>query len=300
MTLFFRSLPRLWRKASLDLKRHFAMTFSASLSIGIALLMAMLLLISAANIANFTQHIEQELMIQVSLQPTLDASQQENIQQQLVNIQGVKNVTYSSKEEELDKLIQENGDIFAQYAQEGRNPLYNVFLIEADHADQIETISKKAKTIHGVIDVSYGGGAIQKLIALFKNVRIWGTLFVALMILLAIYLIRNTIKMTIHVRKDEIAIMRQVGAYNWFITVPFVLEGMIIGLRGALIPALIAGIGYPLLYQTMNGVFLSDMFILLSPIPFILYLVAFLLLLGLGAGLVGSYLAVKKYVRFIR
>lgn len=300
MPLFIKSLPRLWRSAAKDLKRHFSMTFSASLSIGIALLMAMLLTITAANVANFTDHIEEELIIQVSLQPTLSEEQREQINQELENIDQVKTVTYSSKEEELNKLIEENGSIFSQYAQDDRNPLYNVFLVEADKATSIDTISKQAAQISGVVDVSYGGSGIQKLIAIFKALRSAGALFVILMILLAIFLIRNTIKMTIHVRKDEIAIMRQVGAYNWYITTPFVLEGMTIGFRGALIPALIAGIGYPLFYEGMGGLFLSDMLVLVPPLPFILIVVFFLFVLGILAGMIGSYLAVRKYVRWIR
>ena len=79
------------------------------------------------------------------------------------------------------------------------------------------------------------------------------------MVLIAVFLIRNTIKMTILVRKDEIAIMRTVGAYNWYISLPFVLEGIFIGFWGALGPVLICIFGYTGLYHVMNGMFFSDM-----------------------------------------
>lgn len=109
----------------------------------------------------------------------------------------------------------------------------------------------------GVVNATYGGSAINTMISLFKNIRVWGSVFVGLMVFIAIFLIRNTIKMTILVRKDEIAIMRTVGAYNWYISFPFVLEGIFIGFWGALGPVLICIFGYTGLYHVMDGMFLA-------------------------------------------
>ena len=138
------------------------------------------------------------------------------------------------------------------------------------------------------------------MIQLFKNIRVWGSVFVGLMVLIAVFLIRNTIKMTILVRKDEIAIMRTVGAYNWYISLPFVLEGIFIGFWGALGPALICIFGYTGLYHVMNGMFFSDMMSMLKPYPFVLCTSGGILLIGMVVGMLGSYLAVRKYLRWTR
>ena len=108
------------------------------------------------------------------------------------------------------------------------------------------------------------------------------------MVLIAVFLIRNTIKMTILVRKDEIAIMRTVGAYNWYISFPFVLEGIFIGFWGALGPVLICIFGYTGLYHV------------LKPYPFVLWTSGGILLIGMVVGMLGSYLAVRKYLRWTR
>lgn len=300
MLLFLKSIPRLYRSARKDLGRHFPMVFSSALSIGVALLIAMLLIVVAANVNQFTNSIEEELVIQASINPTADEQTKTNLYHEIQSLDYIKNVRYSSKENELDQLIQENGDIFSQYAQEGRNPLYDIYVVEVTDPAQIDQVSQQVEELDGIQSVNYGGGSIQKLVSIFQGLRQYGSLFIVGMILLAVFLIRNTIKMTIHVRKDEIAIMRQVGAYNWYISTPFVIEGMMIGFWGALIPSLLVGIGYPLLYQNLHGVFISDLFTLVTPIPFLFWVILGLFALGLGIGMIGSYLAVRKYIRWIR
>ena len=120
------------------------------------------------------------------------------------------------------------------------------------------------------------------------------------MVLFAVFLIRNTIKLAIQVRKDEIMIMRQVGAMNWYITFPFMLEGMISGFLGALLPILICTIGYTVLYSKLNGIFMSEMFKLLPPFPYTIYISLALLVIGLVVGMIGSALAARKYLRWTR
>ena len=205
-----------------------------------------------------------------------------------------------SKEEELDALIKENGAMFKQYKGEDKNPLYDVLNVELKDNTKISKVTKKISKMDGVVQATYGGSAINTMIQLFKNIRVWGSVFVGLMVLIAVFLIRNTIKMTILVRKDEIAIMRTVGAYNWYISLPFVLEGIFIGFWGALGPVLICIFGYTGLYHVMNGMFFSDMMSMLKPYPFVLCTSGGILLIGMVVGMLGSYLAVRKYLRWTR
>ncbi|WP_305153010.1 permease-like cell division protein FtsX, partial [uncultured Dubosiella sp.] len=134
------------------------MAFSSALSIGIALLIAMLLVVVAANINRFTNSIEEELVIQASISPTLAESSKESLREQIAQIDGIESVQFSSKEEELDKLIQENGDVFSRYAEEGRNPLYDIYIIEVRDPEHIDEISAAVEEIPGINAVNYGGG----------------------------------------------------------------------------------------------------------------------------------------------
>lgn len=299
MLLFIKSLPKMFGSAIKDMHRHVSMTFSSIFSIGIALLMAAFMFVIYMNIGQFTTKIEDQFLIQVSLSPTIDETQIESIESEIESLKGVKNVTFSSKEEELDALIKDNGEMFEQYKGD-KNPLYDTLHVELKDNSKMDAITKKIKKLDGVVKATYGGSAVSMMIRLFDNLRVWGSVFVGVMILIAVFLIRNTIKMTIMVRKDEIWIMRTVGAYNWYITLPFVLEGVFIGFWGALGPALICLFGYSALYQFTNGMFFSSMLTMVKPFPFVVITALGLELIGILVGMFGSYLAVRKYLRWTR
>lgn len=300
MLLFIKSLPRMVRSASKDISRHFSTAFSSSLSIAIALLIATFMTVMAASIDQFTKNIESEFVVQVSLLPTVTEEQRQALTDELSSMKGAGHVTYSTKDQELDELIAQNGEIFSQYAGEDRNPLLDVLTVHLENAQQMEAVSKEAAKLDGVASVSYGGSMISKMVDVFDAVRTGGWLLVGFMIILAVYLTRISVKMTIHTRQEEIAIMRQVGAYNWYITTPFVFEGLIIGFWGALVPGLLVLLGYPALYNLLGGVLLSDMFVLISPWPFAAYVTAGVFGIGLLTGALGSWLAVRKYLRWYR
>lgn len=300
MLLFIKSLPRMVRSASKDISRHFSTAFSSSLSIAIALLIATFMTVMAASIDQFTKNIESEFVVQVSLLPTVTEEQRQVLTDELSSMKGAGHVTYSTKDQELDELIAQNGEIFSQYAGEDRNPLLDVLTVHLENAQQVEAVSKEAAKLDGVASVSYGGSMISKMVDVFDAVRTGGWLLVGFMIILAVYLTRISVKMTIHTRQEEIAIMRQVGAYNWYITTPFVFEGLIIGFWGALVLGLLVLLGYPALYNLLGGVLLSDMFVLISPWPFAAYVTAGVFGIGLLTGALGSWLAVRKYLRWYR
>ena len=300
MLLFIKSLPRMVRSASKDISRHFSTAFSSSLSIAIALLIATFMTVMAASIDQFTKNIESEFVVQVSLLPTVTEEQRQVLTDELSSMKGAGHVTYSTKDQELDELIAQNGEIFSQYAGEDRNPLLDVLTVHLENAQQMEAVSKEAAKLDGVASVSYGGSMISKMVDVFDAVRTGGWLLVGFMIILAVYLTRISVKMTIHTRQEEIAIMRQVGAYNWYITTPFVFEGLIIGFWGALVPGLLVLLGYPALYNLLGGVLLSDMFVLISPWPFAAYVTAGVFGIGLLTGALGSWMAVRKYLRWYR
>lgn len=298
--LFLKSLPRMIRSARKDASRHFSMTFSSALSIGIALLITMVMTIVSANMNQFASHIESEVVVQVSLQPGTTLEQRRAMTTELNGLPGVDSVVYSTRDQQLNALIAENGPVFSRYKGEDKNPLFDVLTIHMKEADQVEAVSEAAKAMPQTVSVTYGGDIVTKMIQLFSAARIGGYGLSAFMILLAIFLTRTSVKMTIVSRQEELAIMRQVGAYNWYITTPFVFEGLIIGFWGALIPALAVLAGYPLLYDLLGGVFLSDMFVLMAPWPFAGITALGLFAIGLITGALGSWLAVRKYLRWVR
>ncbi|MDO4467315.1 MAG: permease-like cell division protein FtsX [Bacillota bacterium] len=297
--LFIKCLPRLLKNANKDIRRNMSLTISSVISICLALLIAAFMIVVASNVGQFAHSIEDEFLIQVSINPTINEQSRITLQKEIEKISDVDGVTFSTKEEEIDKLINSNGEIFSSYQGEN-NPLYDVFVVRLKSSENMVDITKKIKKMKGVSDATFGGSMVQKLSLLFTSIRTGGAVFVGILVLLSIMLIRNTVKSSIQIRKDEIAIMRQVGAYNWYISFPFTIEGMIIGMYGSILPIALFAVGYTSLYKALNGFFMSELLPLLPPIPFILQVSLLLMVTGMFVGGIGSYLAARKYLRWAR
>ena len=284
--------------------RHWGMSISASIAVTITLVMISLFMIFSFNLENFTKDIESSLEISVLVDYDYESKEQiDRIDSELNAITGVAEVTFSSKEQEFEYYLNSFEDTSTRSAFEpfrDDNPMHNAFYIEAKSGDVIESIATEAKQIEGVDTVSYGGQSTIDLVGEMSSVRKIGFVIVIAMTLLAVMLIQNAIKLTISSRKDEISIMRNVGATNRFIRSPFLIEGIITGILGSIIPIALSIGGYTYLYKVTGGHMLSNMFNLLSPDPFIYQLSIGLAAIGIVVGYVGSWISVTRYLRWKR
>ena len=296
-----QNLPAHLAGAWRNLIRHISLTVSSVIAVTVTLLIVGVLMVVAGNISDFTDNIESDFQIQATISPGFsDDTQIEELQHQIEELDHVSSCTFSSKEEELQELIDENGEMFRYYEGEDRNPLYDVFRIELDDNRQISAVSDELNQMDGIVEATYGGDEITMMVSLFEALRSGGLVFVVFLALLALLLIQNTIRMTIQARNTEIAIMRSVGASNWYIRGPFILEGMYIGILGSIIPVAVIAIGYYALYESFHGVLLSSMFVMKPLWPFMAGVCAALLIGGIIVGMAGSFLAVGKYLRWKR
>lgn len=286
-----------WR----NLIRHISLTVSSVIAVTATLLIVGVLVVIAGNISDFTDNIESDFQIQATISPGFSEDKEiAELQAQIEQLDHVESCTFSSKEDELQELIAENGEMFRYYEGEDRNPLYDVFRIELDDNRQIDAVSEALNQMDGIVEATYGGDEITVMVSVFEAMRSGGAVFVVFLAILALLLIQNTIRMTIQARNIEIAIMRSVGASNWYIRGPFILEGMYIGILGSIIPIVLISCGYYALYQAFDGVLLSSMFVMKPMWPFIFGVCLILLLGGILVGMAGSFLAVGKYLRWKR
>lgn len=282
--------------------RHLAMSISSAVAVTITLIIISLFMIFSFNVQNFTKNIESSM--EISVMVAYDSEDKEDtIKQQIEAIDGVKTVTFSDKAQEFQYYIDSFEDEATKEAFEpfrDDNPMHDAFYVEAESGDQITEIAKIIQNIDGVSEVNYGGQSTVSMVDTMSAIRKIGGFLVAGLTILAIFLIQNTIKLTISARKDEITIMRNVGATNSFIRSPFVIEGIIIGVLGAIIPVGLTIWGYTILYKQTGGFIVSNMFKLVKPNPFIYYVGGILLGLGVVVGLIGSILSVNRYLRWKR
>ncbi len=297
---FFRHL----KEGFFGVGRHGAMSVSSASAVTITLIIVSIFYIFSMNLQKFTKGIEQSVQIAVMISFSHEEQAvMDQIGVDISNIEGVSNVVFHSKEEELQSYIDSLDDdylkqIIEPYKED--NPMHNAFYVSVSSGEYLQSVANKIKEIEGVDSINYGGDSAVVVVNALKSIRNGGGVLAIALSLLAIFLIQNTIKLTIQARSDEIAIMRNVGARNGFIRTPFLVEGVIIGILGSIIPIMITIYGYIYIYNVTGGMLITNLFKLIPPHPFVLKVSLLLLATGVFVGLIGSFFSVNKYLRWKR
>ena len=295
-----KNLPKHFKESLVNLWRNGAMSFSSIFAVTITLLLIGVISVLALNVQDISANIEEGVRIYVKLERSIDENAENEVGKQIKQLKGVASATYFSKDEELSKLIDKQGEdgkeLFESYRDD--NPLGAAYEVEAKDPTKLASLAKKIKDIPNVNSVNYGGDSTQSMVSTLNTIQTSGTVFIVGLVIVALFMISNTIKITITARSTEISIMRMVGASNWYIRIPFMLEGMLIGLFGAIIPILVLVYGYGALYNYTGGSLMSSMLVLKAPMPFIRDFSFILAGLGAGVGLIGSFVSMRRFLKF--
>lgn len=297
----FRRLSRHIRDGFVGVIRHFGMAVSSASAITITLLLVGVFTALALNVANLTKEIESNISLVALIDyDVTDKTTINTMKKQIESINGVEKVIYRTKDEEFDFYNEQYPEMieFSELYRED-NPFHDTFIVYMNENSTLDIVKTNVSRINGISSVEDGGSNTYTLISILESVRTAGLGLILALIALAVYLIYNTIKITIGSRKDEISIMRNVGAKNSYIRAPFLIEGIIIGILGSIIPIAAVIYGYYYLYTMTNGV-LAGVLTLIGLYPFCLYLGLFLLGIGIVVGFIGSYISVCKYLRLTR
>lgn len=288
---FITAVQNIWRNGVMSVSSVFAVTITLVI---IAVIGAL-----AVNIQSITTNIESDVRIFVKLDRTLDEVHEQQVGQSIKALSGVSDVEYSSKDDQLTLYIENYGSdasIFEDYRKD--NPLGSAYYVDVKDTSTISNIAEQIGTIEGVKDVEYGGDSTRNMLSTLEMIRTGGYIFIAGLTIIALFMIANTIKITITSRQMEISIMRMVGASNWYIRIPFMLEGMLIGILGSIVPIIILVYGYNTLYSATNGMLVSSMLVLQAPNVFLWQFSGFLVLLGSGVGILGSFVSIRRFLKF--
>lgn len=296
-----RMIGRGIRDAIKSVFRNFSLSLASISCITITLIIVAISIILSYNVTNFTREIEKDLTIVVFADNDATEEDIQNIKSELKRIDNIvqKDTIYKSKND-VKKEMQSESEIFNSVMEEWSNesnPLKDTFQIKVKDVGKIKDTAKKIEKIDKISIVRYGEGMVDKLISAFSSIQKVTYGAVIALILVTIFLIINTIKLTIYSRKREISIMRLVGASNFTIKIPFIIEGIILGLLGSILPVLIIIFGYPYLYETMNGYVFTPLVTLITPTPFIYTIVGITIIIGIIVGMIGSSSAVRKYLK---
>lgn len=263
----------------------------------ITLILVAISMICAKNIDNMTKMIEDELSIVVYLNKDVTEERISAIKSDIESKDNIEEITFKSKDEWKMEMANYDSsfDNILNYLEE--NPLQDSFIIKVKKLENIKETADYIKSIEGVNSAKYGEDMIDKVISIFNVVEKVVVVVVIALILVTAFLISNTIKLTIFSRRNEIEIMRLVGASNLFIRLPFLIEGFIIGVLGSIIPICVTIYGYVILYTKLGGQVFTNMLILIKPYNFVFYVSGALVIIGAIVGMYGSLKAVRKYLK---
>ncbi|WP_225743304.1 permease-like cell division protein FtsX [Marinilactibacillus sp. Marseille-P9653] len=292
----FRTIRRHIVESLRSIVRNGWMTLAAVSAVAVTLLLVGSFIAMLMNVNKIVSDIENDVSIRVHVDLAAEEADRDNLRASLEGLNNVESVEFSSRDTELNNVIGSYGDAFGLFDGDN-NPLYDVFVVNTNTPEQTSEVAQEAETLDYVADVNYGGSDADRLFEVTSVVRNVGAIVIIALIFTAVFLIANTIRITIFSRRTEIEIMKLVGASNWFIRWPFLIEGALIGLLGSLIPVGIISYVYLQGYDTLMNALQGTYYSLLEPNPFLILLVALLLGIGIIIGSLGSALSIRKFLK---
>lgn len=294
-----RTIFRSLRDALKSVVRNFSLSLASITCITITLVIIAAALLISDNVRNFTNEIEKDVTVVAFLNSDVDDETRDSFEMALKKNSNIETFTFKSKAQVKEDMEKENETFKTVMSSwdDKSNPLKDTYTIKVHDVNKIKKTAKEIESLDGVNTVQYGEGLVEKLVGVFSAIEKITFIAAAALIIVTIFLIINTIKLTIFSRKREIGIMRLVGASNMRIKLPFVIEGIILGIIGSVIPILIVVFGYGFLYDYFDGVLFSPVIKLVKPMPFVMNTSFIILLIGIVVGMLGSARAVRKYVK---
>lgn len=295
----FRTLLRHIREGMKNILRNGWMTFASIAAVTTTLILVAVFLALVLNLDQMAKNIEQDVQISTLIDLTADEDQIVELGEEIEQIDGVSEVQFSSNDNELESLIDSMGDEGQAWVMlEQDNPLNHVYIVEAEIPEETEAIANQISELDSVEDVMYGQEVVDRLFQFNNYARAIGMVLIVALVFTAIFLISNTIKITIIARSTEIGIQKLVGATNSFIRWPFFVEGALLGILGSITPIAVIVGGYYYIYHNLPGINNTFQFIELLPFnPFAWQLSGMVLLIGAVIGVWGSVMSVRKFLK---
>ena len=292
---FLRSL----RDAFKSVIRNFSLSLASITCITITLIIIASALLLSENVKNFTNEIEKDVTIVAFLNSDVKETVRNEFEMSLKRNMNVETFDYKSKAKVKEDMAKENKTFSSVLSEwdDASNPLKDTYTIKVRDVKEIGKTAKEIEKTDGVSSVQYGEGLVEKLVGVFDAIEKITYIAAFALIVVTVFLIINTIKLTIFSRKREIGIMRLVGASNSRIKLPFVIEGIILGMIGSIIPILVVVFGYTAMYDYFNGILFSPVIKLVKPTPFVVDTSLIILVIGMVVGMIGSARAVRRYIK---
>lgn len=298
MNMNFRILKNIIKQGFQGVWRNRGMGLASISSITAVLIILGIVLIMVLSINNVVIDTKSRFdEVQIFLEDEITDEQLARIENEAKNTQGVLSVVFQSKEQALETMKKQWEE--DAYLLEGleTNPLPNSLIVQLKDIEYADLVVDKVSGFQGIEEIKYNKDIIDKLILFSNYIRAGGLVIVAILILVSIFIISNTIKITVTARRREIDIMKYVGATNGYIRGPFIIEGLVFGLIGAIISILIVYYGYGYFFNRVNDRLYVLFTVYLVPPKVLMKDIAIIFTsIGLGIGTIGSLVSLKRFL----
>lgn len=277
-------------------KRNIWMTLASIFTVVLSLFILGFFSIVILNLNKMADTLESQVQISVYLKDDLSQEEIDETKETLSKIEGLQDIKFTTREEAMENFKERLGDQqFLLDALDDTNPLPNSFSLTVTSPQQVKTIADTAAALDSVESASYSQDVINHLFNLTHLIRLIGVALIILLTGAAIFIISNTIRLTVFARRKEIAIMKYVGATDWFIRWPFLLEGICLGFIGGGLATIFLYIVYNQVTQEIYEA--MAFFPLIPQHPFIDYISLAILVAGIIIGALGSTISLKRFLK---
>lgn len=296
-----RIIGRSITNAGKSIARNFSLSMASITCTIITLILVSLGVLVSYNVNTITKDIEKELTIVVFMKKETTKDELDKTKEVLSKIDNVADVKYTSKEDIKNGMVSEypSFEKMMESWTDVNNPFQDSYVVSVKDVRDINETVTTIKNLENVDLVKYSESMVEELINIFDAVKTGTICLVVGLVLVTAFLINNTIKITIFSRRNEIDIMRLVGTSNTVIKLPFLFEGLFIGILGSIVPILITIFGYTYIYNSLSSLGTSNILSIVklaSPASIVYKASLFIFLIGAVVGMFGSVKAVRKYL----
>lgn len=291
-----RTIEYYIREVFISLRRNNWMSVASIGTVAVSLFIFGMFLMMVMNMNKLAENMESQVQINVYLLDKVDREQARDIEKDLKEIEGVESVGFVTKDEAMERFKDRLGDQKTLLdALDETNPLPDSFEVTVTNPDLVKPAAEKMEKIDGVECAKYGQDVMEHLFEITRLLRIFGFTLMLVLAFATLFIISNTIRLTVFARRKEIAIMKYVGATDWFIRWPFVMEGMVLGLFGSIIAAMVLRTAYTAMAEKVYDTL--AFFPLIPEQPFLTYITIIVVISGMVVGAIGSAVSIKKFLK---
>jgi len=280
-----------------SIKRNVTVSTASMATVAATLFILGIFVLTILNVNQGILSVESKVEVQLYLNDNITAPQQKAIENKIKIVNGVVNYTYETKAQALEKFRTQLGkqNLSLTEGLDKDNPMPNSYIVKVDKPDTVTAVVTAVTGMPGIDSIKDGRELVDKILSITQTMKwIGGAMFIIL-IGVSLFLIGNTIKITVYSRRREIGIMKYIGATDWFIRWPFIIEGVIIGAIGGLIADILLYYVYRMAYvKITTGMVL--MMQLISPNYVSSYMLGLFILSGILIGATGSIIALRKFL----